>query len=584
MISVGSRAAHVLSSTRMGAALFGAALISTIHNPAWAGDDAITRIVQTAAQARVDNGQTVGVAVGVITGDGSTHVYSFGLADVSQGRRFTDRSIFQIGSVTKVFTTNLLGQAVNDGTLQLDEPLSDYATQLGQLAPLTAQITLKELADFTGGFPDLIPSCDVPNAPLGCPPDSRPDIQTYTAGDFAVFFRNTVPMNEQVSPPIPVSTLPAPYFYSDISIGLLGLLIGAPTDEPLNNDALTGWKNVLQTELLDPLGMSDTMLYEPTSPPPGTNIAQGYYRAIATPVVGNGQVTGFTITAGGTYPNGAPAVTIVGGNGNGATAKAVLTNETVTSIEVVDPGQNYLPPPVVSIAPPTGAGGTSAGAEAVIANGQVIGANISDAGSGYTAPPAVTIEGGHTSNGSDATAVAYIANGAVRYIAITNGGAGYVPPVAALIDPSPVPTINVPIWAPAGALKSTLHDMLRFAHAALGDSNDEAVTAGFKVAETPFACSVPNYSVAQCPTGNNLSALAWAIDPADTASGTPAVTFKNGGLPGFSTEVMLMPERHLAVVVFVNTNDESTDTGEKLAEAGKISSDILHGLYYEAGQ
>lgn len=582
MTGVSSRSARALSSNCGWVALLGAAFISSIYHPARADGDAVARIVQTAAQARVDNGEAAGVGVGVITNDGPAHVYSFGLADVSKGQPFTKSSLFQIGSVTKVFTTNLLGQAVNDGTLKLDKPLSYYATPLGQLPSLTAQITLEELADFTAGFPDLIPSCGTPHPPLGCPPNSRPDIQTYTASDFAVFFRNAVPMNEQVMPPVPVSRLPAPYFYSDISIGLLGLLIGAPTDEPLNNDALTGWENVLQTELLDPLRMSNTSLTEPANPPSGTNIAQGYSRAIAKPVISDGQVTGFTLTAGGTYPNGAPAVTIIGGNGTGAKANAVLTNASVSSIEIVNPGQNYVPPPVVNIAPPA-AGGTPATADAVIVDGKVIGANISDQGSGYSAPPTVTIEGGHASDGRDATAVAHTAGGAVRYISITDGGKGYVPPVVALIDPSPVLAINVPIWAPAGALKSTIRDMLRFARAALGDSRDEAVDAGFKIAETPYACSVPNFTVAQCPAGNILSALAWAIQPADTASGTPEVIFKNGGLPGFSTEVMLMPERHLAVVVFVNTN-ETTDTGEKLAEAGKIGSEILHGLYYQGAE
>ena len=115
------------------------------------------------------------------------------------------------------------------------------------------------------------------------------------------------------------------------------------------------------------------------------------------------------------------------------------------------------------------------------------------------------------------------------------------------------------------------------------DEPGEAVTAGFKVAQTPHACSEPNHTVAQCPAGAILSALAWAVRPADAASGLPEIIYKNGGLPGFSTQVLLMPARHLGVVAFVNTSDE-TDTGEKSqaekAEAGKIAFDILYSLYY----
>jgi hypothetical protein len=144
----------------------------------------------------------------------------------------------------------------------------------------------------------------------------------------------------------------------------------------------------------------------------------------------------------------------------------------------------------------------------VVIDGQVVGVNLADRGGGYTAPPLVTITGGRDSGGRDATAVARVANGEVTYVSVTDGGAGYVPPIAVLIAPSPVGPINVPIWAPAGALKSIIRDMDRFARAALGDSASEAVTAGFKVAQTPYACSEPNYTVARCPAGAILSALA----------------------------------------------------------------------------
>ncbi|MBV8704971.1 MAG: serine hydrolase [Acetobacteraceae bacterium] len=558
-------------------------MIASAQHPARADDDAITRIVRAAAEARVDNGEAVGVGVGVITGDGPARTFSFGLADVGKGQPFTSGSIFQIGSVTKVFTTNLLGQAVSEGTLSLDKPLSDYAAQLGPLQPLTAQVTLRELGDFTAGFPEYAPRCTATDTPPGCLPGDRPDIETYSASDFAAFFRSTVPMDQTATPPTPVGALPAPYFYSDYSTGLLGLLLGAPPDQPLGNDALAGWESLLQAELLDPIGMPHTTLSLPTKPALGTNIAQGYTRALAKATVANGQVAGLTVTAGGSYSSGAPDVTIVGGGGTGAQAQAVLTGETVSDLQLIDPGQGYTAPPVVSIAPPTGAGGTPATGEAVVIDGQVVGVNLADRGGGYTEPPVVTITGGRESGGRDATAAAHVANGEVTYISVTDGGAGYVPPVAVLIAPSPVPPTNVPIWAPAGALKSTIRDMDRFARAALGDSASEAVTDGFKVAQTPYACSEPNYTVAQCPAGAILSALAWAVRPADAADGLPEIIVKNGGLPGFSTQVLLMPARHLGVVVFVNTN-QSTDSGEKLQEAGKVAYDILYGLFYQGSE
>ena len=59
------------------------------------------------------------------------------------------------------------------------------------------------------------------------------------------------------------------------------------------------------------------------------------------------------ITGGSGYPS-APAVTINGGGGTGATASAVLTNGVVTSIQITNVGSGYTSAPLVTIAPPPG--------------------------------------------------------------------------------------------------------------------------------------------------------------------------------------------------------------------------------------
>jgi hypothetical protein len=61
-------------------------------------------------------------------------------------------------------------------------------------------------------------------------------------------------------------------------------------------------------------------------------------------------------------------------------------------------------------------------ASAVVSNGSVTSINITNSGSGYTAPPNVTIAG----YGAGAKATAEIVNGAVSAINVIDGGAGYV--------------------------------------------------------------------------------------------------------------------------------------------------------------
>jgi hypothetical protein len=69
-------------------------------------------------------------------------------------------------------------------------------------------------------------------------------------------------------------------------------------------------------------------------------------------------------------------------------------------------------------------------ASAVVTNGSVTSINITNSGSGYVAPPNVTIAG----YGAGATATAEIVDGAVSAINVINGGSGYI------VDP----TNNIP--------------------------------------------------------------------------------------------------------------------------------------------
>ena len=225
---------------------------------AWTGSaqaDALEQLVRPLAQPVVASGAAVGVGVAVVRAGQPPRFFTYGDAALAAtgNRPFTPDTLFQIGSVTKVFTTNLLGQAVADGRLRLRQPLSSFRRQLGPLQPLTGQVTLAELGAFTGGMADLAPICDAAPVP-GCLPSPRPVPADYSAQAFAAFFRASLPSNYQLAPPQPVAALPAPYYYSDFSTGLIGLLLGGASGERLSNTALRGWYRELDLRLLRPLG------------------------------------------------------------------------------------------------------------------------------------------------------------------------------------------------------------------------------------------------------------------------------------------------------------------------------------------
>jgi beta-lactamase class C len=92
-----------------------------------------------------------GVAVAVRIG-GKASFFNYGMADNGQNRPVTANSIFNLGSVGKVFATTLLAQAVKNGEMSLGDPVAKYVTELQKGGDIR-RVTLGELASHTSGLP-----------------------------------------------------------------------------------------------------------------------------------------------------------------------------------------------------------------------------------------------------------------------------------------------------------------------------------------------------------------------------------------------------------------------------------------------
>jgi CubicO group peptidase (beta-lactamase class C family) len=220
----------------------------------------------------------------------------------------------------------------------------------------------------------------------------------------------------------------------------------------------------------------------------------------------------------------------------------------------------------------------------------VVGIRIVERGAGYSPKhlPAVALVGG-TAGPNARTAIlapATVSNGGVDFVRVMDGGAGYVDPIAVIVAPGNPFDNAVPVWAAAGALKSSTRDMVWFAEAALGHQwvNDVQVDgklrSALQMAQKGYACETPD----QRPCVG-LSGLAWAISPTD--GGMREIVAKNGGLPGFTTELRLVPSTDLGVIVFANSSQtplEASDPAdaEKSAKppstAGLIADNIVYAI------
>src|SRR5262249_14484883 len=117
-----------------------------------ATDDEIRRILVERIDVRK---QGVGIVVGMIEPAG-TRVVSYGKLDANASRALDGNTVFEIGSVTKVFTSLLLADMVRRGEVALDDPISKYLPDTVKVPRRGGrEITLQDLATHTSGRPRL---------------------------------------------------------------------------------------------------------------------------------------------------------------------------------------------------------------------------------------------------------------------------------------------------------------------------------------------------------------------------------------------------------------------------------------------
>src|SRR5690606_34367518 len=93
-----------------------------------------------------------GAAVAVVL-DGEITDHAVGVLSTATAVEATPQSVFQIGSITKVWTATLVMQLVDDGLVALDEPVVTYLPEFRLADPVTtAAITVRHLLSHQAGF------------------------------------------------------------------------------------------------------------------------------------------------------------------------------------------------------------------------------------------------------------------------------------------------------------------------------------------------------------------------------------------------------------------------------------------------
>lgn len=131
-------------------------------SPAWAlaneGNEQIKRLVDDTISSLMTEHRIPGMSI-ALSIDGEQHYFHYGQADQEAGIPVSDETLFELGSISKLFTGALAGYAQSSGALSLSDPASQHLAALEDSA--FDAITLLELGTYTAGelplqFPDAV--------------------------------------------------------------------------------------------------------------------------------------------------------------------------------------------------------------------------------------------------------------------------------------------------------------------------------------------------------------------------------------------------------------------------------------------
>lgn len=194
-----------------------------------ASNDAIRAILAD----RIDKQRrSTGIVVGVIDADGR-RIVAHGIRAKGDSRPLDGDTLFEIGSITKVFTALLLADMAERGEVALTDPAAKYLPA-GVTMPRRgdAKITLEHLATHTSALPRLPDNL--------APKDAANPYADYTVAQ----------LHEALSSIQLTRDVGSQYEYSNLGAGLLGHLLA--------RRAGTDYEKLVRTRILDPLKMKST--------------------------------------------------------------------------------------------------------------------------------------------------------------------------------------------------------------------------------------------------------------------------------------------------------------------------------------
>jgi CubicO group peptidase (beta-lactamase class C family) len=181
--------------------------------------------------------KSVGMVVGIVTPQGRRLV-TLGHLNQNDKRPLDGDTVFEIGSVTKIFTALLLSDMAERGEVQLSDPVATYLPPGVRMPEQNGRsVTLVDLATQTSGLP-FFP----PDIPLNDKARAIDAAAKYTTGQLWGFLSQWHPTLE----------IGSKWEYSNVGFGLLGLALA--------NRAGVDYESLIHARITGPLGLESTAI------------------------------------------------------------------------------------------------------------------------------------------------------------------------------------------------------------------------------------------------------------------------------------------------------------------------------------
>lgn len=213
-----------------------------------------TNVIDTYVTGEMNELKIPGAAIGIVRGDQIEYVQGYGIAD-DAGRTMTPQTPFLVASFSKSITALGVMQLVDEGTIDLDEPVQTYIPwfQVAD-AEYSAQITVRHLLNQTSGFSEF-------------EGDKRNLDNRFTDDALEESIRELKDEKLKFPPG-------AMFEYSNTNYDILGLLIQTVSGQ--------SYESYIEERIFAPLGMKNSYTSLPEAH--AANITSGYYPFFGFPI------------------------------------------------------------------------------------------------------------------------------------------------------------------------------------------------------------------------------------------------------------------------------------------------------------